>query len=126
MLCGESGDSYSKHCLSRQVEHISRAINTTDISIRATSFIELDQQFIGPAFVSQVNLSLMIPLFKKFKFGRRGSSDLTRYSLEKIDISHIIIHRTQLKCNYNGSWYICMHVSFLQVNILQTKLRFKY
>ena len=122
MLCGESSDRYWKHWCSRQVEHISRAINATDISIKASSFIELDQQFIRSTFVFQVNLSLMISVFKKFMFGRRGRLDLTRYFLEKIDISNMIIYRTQLRCNYNGSWYVCMHVSFKQV----TKLRFKY
>ena len=42
-MSGESGDNYSKHCWIRPVEHISRAINTTDISIRASSLKELDQ-----------------------------------------------------------------------------------
>ena len=46
MLCGEFCDSYLEHCWSKQVEHISRAINAkanTIDTIIASSFIELDQ-----------------------------------------------------------------------------------
>ena len=43
MLCGELCDSYLKHCWSKQVEHISRAVNTAGISIIAGSFIVVDQ-----------------------------------------------------------------------------------